>query len=325
MRGAAFFSILAALAASPAPFAGAEPVRVLTYNAGLLKVFGSDKVPLVDARALAAPRELARFAAEENPSLILLEEIWQDQYARDIAKNLSGLGYSAVQPDVHTVVGLNSGLLLLVKPPFSVAEWKFTPFTTTTFIDGFARKGILSAVIASSASGARFALIGTHTVAVDTTNGQPRDKDQVKAIMAQASQITAAIEERSQGGSLPVLALGDFNVGPGYVDAAYRALADTRGLVEAEDLLHPGAPLITWDPGNPLVQYGGYPEEPAAAIDHVFFRGGASLGWTALSTRVVLTEPVEGLRVSPPKGGTSVAAPLSDHYGLMVDLELGHL
>jgi endonuclease/exonuclease/phosphatase family metal-dependent hydrolase len=315
-------ALAAALAAGSVASVAAEPIRVLTYNVGLLKVFGSDKVPIVDARAKLAPAELARYAAQDDPTVILLEEIWQDSYARDIAGVFAGLGYASVQPDVHTIVGLNSGLLLLVKRPFAVVEWKFTPFARTTFIDSFARKGVLEAVIEDTTTAARFALIGTHTVAVDTNNGTPRDRAQVDAVMAQAAQIVKALESRSAGGSMPVLALGDFNVGPGYADAAYRAIADTRGLREAGEAMFPGAPLVTWDPGNPLVKFGGYPEEPAAKIDHIFFRDGASLSWTPVSARVVLTGTVEALRVSPPKGGPAVASPLSDHYGFMAELEL---
>jgi diaminopimelate decarboxylase len=48
---------------------------VLTYNTGLLRVFGSDYVPIVKERAAAAARELARFASAQSPDLIVLEEV----------------------------------------------------------------------------------------------------------------------------------------------------------------------------------------------------------------------------------------------------------
>jgi endonuclease/exonuclease/phosphatase family metal-dependent hydrolase len=303
---------LAAFAVVVAGAAAAEPIRVLTYNVGLLKVAGINFVPMVDARAKLAPREIARFAADADPALILLEEIWWDSYAQDIEKEMAPLGYAAVQPKLYSILGLNSGLLLLVKQPLAVVEWKFTPYARTTFVDGLARKGVLEAVIEDSRTGVRFAFIGTHTVAVETNNGQPKDKTQMNVIMAQIAQLVAALEARSAGGSLPVLALGDFNVGPGFADAAYREVASVKGMREAGEALFPGAPLVTWDPGNPLVKFGGYPEEPAAKIDHIFFRDGASLAWTPARARVVLTDPVEGLGASP----------LSDHYGFMAELEL---
>ncbi|HEY9595335.1 MAG TPA: hypothetical protein VHE79_12720, partial [Spirochaetia bacterium] len=169
--------------------ATAAPYTVVTYNLGLLRAFGADYVPAVDARTKAAPAALARLVSDARPHVLLLEEVWEDRAADAIAKELSPLGYTVVHPDVHTIIGLSSGLLLCVAQPLKVVGWKFTPFQRTTFTDGFARKGILEATIEDTSDGARFALVGTHTVAVDTNAGVPKDKGQVDAIMAQAEQI----------------------------------------------------------------------------------------------------------------------------------------
>ncbi len=254
-----FFLSLFALITLSAGAAFAQQLTVFTYNLGLLRVFGSDLVPQVEARAKAAPAELARFAAGTPADIMLLEEVWRDPYADAIAAALAPLGYAAVRPNVHSIVGLNSGLLLLVKQPLKVVDWKFTPFGRSTFTDSFARKGVLEATI-EDASGARFAVVGTHTVALDTDNGTPTDKGQVAAIMSQAAQILGALANRSQKGSIPALLMGDFNVGPGYVDEAYRAIADSGSLRETGATLQPGAPLTTWDPGQSAGEVRQVPE-----------------------------------------------------------------
>jgi hypothetical protein len=312
--------VLAALLAL-SPSAPAEQLTVLTYNLGLLHAFGIDFVPTVRMRAKAAPSEVARFASADTPDIILLEEVWRDAYADSIAAAVVPLGYAAVRPNVHSILGLNSGLLLLVKQPLKVVDWRFTPFGRTTFIDSFARKGVLEATI-ETGSGLRFVLLGTHTVALDTNSGFPTNKGQVNAITSQAAQILAALEASSREGALPVLLMGDFNIGPGYVDEVYRSLLDSGGLREAGAVLQPGAPLITWDPDNPLVKHGRYPNEPSARIDHVFFRDGGVLTWSPRDCRVAEIDSVPGLSVVPAGGGPSVPTPLSDHYAFLAVMEL---
>lgn len=67
-------------------------IRILTYNLGLLRVLGSDYVPMVDARAKAAGPEIARFASDESPAVMLFEEVWYASQADTIMKELSPRG-----------------------------------------------------------------------------------------------------------------------------------------------------------------------------------------------------------------------------------------
>jgi len=313
--------LLASLAFFP-PTAFAEPYTVVTYNLGLLRVFGSDYVPAVQARTRAAPAALTAFVTAEKPRIMLLEEVWEDAAADAIRKALTPLGYSAVKPNVHSIIGLTSGLLLLVREPLRVSEWKFTPFSRTTFLDSFARKGVLEAVLEDPSTGARLAVVGTHTVAVDTNNGQPKDKGQLDAILAQAGQIRAAVTARSSRGSLPVLLLGDFNVGPGYVDAVYRRISGMEGLRESGQTVASAAAAVTWDPGNPLIRYGGYPNEPPAKIDHIFLLDGGGARWTPTAVRVVMSDVQPGLVLTPKGSTTQVPIPLSDHYAFLAEVDL---
>jgi endonuclease/exonuclease/phosphatase family metal-dependent hydrolase len=323
MRRAAVCLLAAGLVSLGAASASAQSYTVLTYNLGLMRAFGFDLVPIVESRAAAAPAALAKLASEIAPQLILLEEVWRDPYAKAIEAALAPLGYSAVMPNVHSIIGLSTGLLLLVHAPLSVVDWSFTPFTKTTFIDSFARKGVLQATVKDVGTGAQFALVGTHTVAVDTNDGVPKDKAQEAAVLAQIAMVRAALASRSQGGAMPALVMGDFNVGPGYVDDAYKAILGDGSLVEAGAVSGAG-PLTTWDPENPLVKYGGYPSEPAAQIDHIFLQGGGGSTWTVQGVQVVMKDMVPGLQLAPKNQKASVATPLSDHYAFLAEISLGH-
>jgi endonuclease/exonuclease/phosphatase family metal-dependent hydrolase len=301
--------------------AAAAPLTVLTYNLGLLSFLGYDFVPTVQERAEAAPAELARFARERSPDIMVLEEVWKNRTAVDVTEALEPLGYTVVRPKGLTVVGQQSGLLVAVKRPLRVASWSFSVFRKSTFIDSLGRKGVLRAEIENADSGTRFVLLATHTVALDTDGGIPVDEKQVAALASQLQRVLVVLEQASASGGLPALLVGDFNVGPGYADASYRLIADAPGLKEA-GAAATGTPLVTWDAGNPLVAFGRYPNEPAAKIDHVFFRDGGAWHWTASSVEVVFTATVDGLSLVPSKGAAPVPTPLSDHYGLLATLEL---
>ncbi len=301
----------------------AAPLSVLTYNVGLLRVFGSDFVPMVRERARVAPREIARFAAERSPDLIVLEEIWTDAQAKAMSEALTPLGYDLIGPKRCTLIGRESGLLVAIRQPIRVVSWSYIPFGKSTFIDSLARKGILQAVLEYPGAGAaRFVLLATHTVAVDTDRGIPTDEEQVAAVEAQARMILALLDQASASGDLPGLLVGDFNVGPGYADAVYRLIAEAPGIREAGAAAALGAGFITWDPANTLVRYGRYPNEPAAKLDHVFFRDGSTARWQAIEVDVVFTRPVDGLALVPEKGAAAVPAQLSDHYGFLATLDL---
>ncbi|MCX7040290.1 MAG: endonuclease/exonuclease/phosphatase family protein [Spirochaetes bacterium] len=296
---------------------------VLTYNIGLLRILGIDLVPAVDARTRIAPRELARFARQNAPDIMLLEEVWDNRTAAAIEGELSPLGYASVRPRGRGPGCLGSGLLLLVRSPLEVVDWSYTPFAKNTFSNSFARKGVLGALLEDpSEPGARFALVGTHTVALDTVKGQPKHKTQLAAFHAQAAQVLSVLDARSSQGSVPVILLGDFNVGPGYADAAYRRIAGEEGVIEAGESVGFSAPRVTWDPLNPLVRYGRYPDEPPAKIDHVFLRDGGFSRWKVLGVRRVFEVPVVGITMRPSKRADAIEVPLSDHYGFLAEVEL---
>jgi endonuclease/exonuclease/phosphatase family metal-dependent hydrolase len=322
MKRATAATIIIMLPILIAVSAAAAPLKILTYNLGLLRAVGFDFVPTVRDRADAAPREVARFARESSPDLIVLEEVWKNAHAVAITEALAPLGYDVVRPKGCAVVGKEGGLLVAAKQPLEIASWSFSAFGKSTFIDSLGRKGVLQAMIENPVDGTRFALLATHTVAVDTDRGSPIDEKQVAALTTHLQHILSMLEQASPAGSIPVLVAGDFNVGPGYVDASYRLIADAPGMREAGAVSAPGEAFVTWDPANPLVKYGRYPNEPAAKIDHVFVRDGTTHRWHVARASVVFTQTVADLELVPSKGAAALPTPLSDHYGFLVELDL---
>jgi endonuclease/exonuclease/phosphatase family metal-dependent hydrolase len=303
--------------------AAAAPLSVLTYNLGLLRVIGINFVPTVRDRAEAAPEQIARFAREQSPDLIVLEEVWKNAQAKAITEALTPLEYAIVRPKGCSIIGKEGGLLVAVRQPLRIVSWSFSPFRKSTFIDSLGRKGILQAVIEDPVADARFMLLATHTVAVDTDRGTPVDEKQVAALTTHLRLVLSKLEQASAEDNLPVLVVGDFNVGPRYVEASYRLIADAPSIREAGAVATPGEALLTWDPENPLVKFGRYPNEPGAKIDHVFLRNGSTARWQVVRTSVVFTQTIAGLALVPSKGAASVPTPLSDHYGFFAELELG--
>ncbi len=296
-------------------------LKFLSYNLGLLHAMGSDHVPEVKKRAKAAPAALAAMATELKADIILLQELWTGKLAAPIEKAMMALGYKAYRPRNTSIIGLNSGLILFVKAPYTVGTWSFKPFKKTTFIDSLAKKGILRARI-ENADGGAFFFLGTHTVAVDTKAGIPDDAAQLAAMNAQMRELRDALIEEGNRTGLPVLLAGDFNAGPAYVEESYRIIADSPSVIDVAEILYPGAQPPTWDRANPLVAYGNYPNEPDANIDHVFLLDSKSAAWKVVAAQAVGKESQPGLFLKAKKGVEPVALPLSDHYGWFAELEL---
>ncbi len=189
--GVLLATVLSAAAAQPV---FGQRYTILTYNTGLLRVAGVDLVPAVCARQRVVAREIAAFVGRESPDIVLLQEVWKNGTASAISRSLAALGYSSVRPHGCSPICLGSGLLLLVREPLRVVQWTFTPFAKRKGLDAFARKGVLSAVVEGPAAGERFAVLGTHTIAVDTVDGVPKDEAQFAAFLAQAAQLRSALD-----------------------------------------------------------------------------------------------------------------------------------
>ena len=267
--GLALAVILAAVVAQPA---FSQRYTVLTYNTGLLRVLGKDMVPVVPARARIVARELAAFVAAATPDIILLEEAWKNSTASAIAKALTPLGYTSIRPRGCNPFCLGSGLLVLLREPLRVVDWDFAAFTKRPGLEVVSAKGVFTSVVEDpSAGGARFALVGTHMTALDTIDGEPKDKGQLDAFLSQAAQVVAALDSVSGGGTLPVILLGDFNVGPGYADAGYRAITGAAASPRRASSSFPAPRSSRGTLPIPLSAWGGIPwSQPPRSITSSF-------------------------------------------------------
>lgn len=111
----------------------------------------------------------------------------------------------------------------------------------------------------------------------------------------------AAVDHMLRAAGNDAILLGDFNCGPSVRSAAYRRIL-RAGVADAH--IAAGAPEApTWDAENPYNQAGRFRNDPSQRIDHVFVPHGSGIG--VGQAKIVL----DGER------------PLSDHYGLMVQLD----
>ena len=114
-----------------------------------------------------------------------------------------------------------------------------------------------------------------------------------------------------------VLIAGDLNAGPGVSDSNFRQIL-TAGFVSLHDFLHGEVLEPTWDPLNALNIEGPHKHCPPQRIDHVFVRRNdiETARITPISSEVCLKNPVVPIVT---KKNVSV----SDHYGLLTELEIG--
>jgi endonuclease/exonuclease/phosphatase family metal-dependent hydrolase len=149
---------------------------------------------------------------------------------------------------------------------------------------------------------------------VHTTAGGLLRHPEAGAVDALRGRQIAEARAALDGDGAAILA-GDFNCGPGASFANYQAMLDAGWIdcsAAASDFGEP-----TWDPGNPLNRGGPHRTSPAQRIDHVLARrADVETGRVRpLASRVVLREPRVAI-------GPGKAVPLSDHYGVQVELEL---
>ncbi|MCB0417933.1 MAG: hypothetical protein KDD39_09800, partial [Bdellovibrionales bacterium] len=111
-----------------------------------------------------------------------------------------------------------------------------------------------------------------------------------------------------EGKKTPTLVIGDFNVGPVLGGDNYQSVLKSLELKSAFFVLETPQPSsATWDQKNKLVAEGDFSTDPSDMVDHVLFN---EAFFKVQSAAVVLKENL------PNK-----AYPLSDHYGLLVELQ----
>lgn len=308
---------------------GFEDLKILTYNVGLLSahLYG-DIVPLVKERARLLPKVLKPFLEKEKVDLVLLQEVWDDRHRDALVKLFSTAGYQTRCPKQKPLLlgrhlQYGSGLMLTVPSNVKIHRWDFYPFDTHAgWAASLARQGILAAKLEGPAK-IPFIVLGVHMQAFDTQGGTRVDPAELAAFQDQARQINATLKQWSLNGKYPVILLGDFNIGPGYVDLEYRRFLAPNFRMKN---LMTRSTAISWDKNNYLVRHGTYPNEHLLA-DHIFVRDSLHhLGrWTPLGARIVFKETYPISVTLCYSGGMApgmpvtihYTTPLSDHYGVL--------
>jgi len=177
-----------------------------------------------------------------------------------------------------------NGLVTLSRHPIIGGE--FHPFRSARFPDSLVTKGALKTTIEVT-PGMRINLWNVHLQSGDATEIRCR----------QVAELAAWVRH-AQDGQVADLVTGDFNCAPG--SEPYRQLVNRIG---------PGALELSHE--SPLITYhGSDPDRSGArALDHLFVR---------------LRQPAQTVQAQPEVAFTAGESedPLSDHYGVLVRLDL---
>jgi endonuclease/exonuclease/phosphatase family metal-dependent hydrolase len=281
-------------------------LKILTYNVGLLRIkfFGRTVVepaPYVDERYA----HLAAALLASGADIIALQEIYDRGQQARLAHDLSDVyPYCEFSP---TRPGRRLGAALMIFSKYLITDAEHilfhdVPFDERLFVD----KGMIIATIKAGAFGT-IRLANTHC----TSGGAIHNPEGNFTNHARSKQYRQIFDTLNRDHSLTRFAIGDFNAGPEAAKENYHEL-QTHGYVSAWNACHQlSAP--TWDPKNELNAHGPHRATSAQRMDHILFRDGENFQTKVKNAQIVLSEPC----VTVPSGKVTI----SDHYGLMTELE----
>jgi endonuclease/exonuclease/phosphatase family metal-dependent hydrolase len=280
-------------------------IRILSLNAGLLRRFAGllEPAPAVMARLVALPEALR----EHDADLIALQEVYDGKHQAFLIRALrASYPFAVISPARHWI-GLGDGLLFLSRCALDVS---FCPFSAGPVEERWlARKGVLGVTLRAPE---RLRVLNVHTSA----GGLFRHPESARMDALRERQILQLLGVAAERRDVPVAIVGDLNAGPGVSDANYR-LFERHGYTDVYARLHPAGEEPTWDPRNPLNVGGPHRACPPQRIDHAFVRRADLEGGVVLPRRC---EVVLGEKCVQQANRRRV--PVSDHSGLLVELEL---
>ena len=210
------------------PCASADCLRVLTWN-----VHG---IPFITPSPPARLRNVAAKIREQQPDVVLLQEIWSHAYARQLARDLPGyhlrFGGGCARPFPC------GGLVVLVRAASSWAPSAATfvaydasaPWYRFREWDGIVKKGIVLLTLARGCTDETIGVVNTH---LQTEYGY-LGRNYTDLRRQQLEQLADVVRTRFRG--LPVVIGGDFNTGAEERSGLYAShlatLADDRTVGE---------------------------------------------------------------------------------------------
>jgi len=280
-------------------------LRILSLNAGLLKLFGrSVPVPFVRERVLALPSQLRKTACD----IALLQEVYGDSTRRWLAESLKDTYPFAIYPRKKRNFGLENGLMTFSRFPASGDLELFTDAALDeTFFDS---KGFLITrhQIAKE--------VTLNTVNLHTTAGGMFRLPEHRAIDLIRSRQIKQLLTRALSLNSPLVIAGDLNAGPGVSEKNYQQMLGA-GFLSIHDLIHGQTSEATWDPNNTLNSHGPHKICPPQRIDHLFVKSTdlASNRIGAVSSTICLKEPIVDI---PGQKAVTV----SDHFGICAEFDV---
>lgn len=312
-----------------------ERIKVLSYNVGLFTApIVGDQVPVVEERAKKLIEILPVDVIAKNVDVGFFLELWNDRHATDLGRALKSKDYTVFRPTDRVPGAYGSGLLLALKKNYRMVYGPlFVGYTQQAGIQKLTRHGMVFALL-ETPNGKRFVLAGTHTQAVSTKDGKSTNPGEYFAIEEQVKQLKKLLDIWTYKQTYPALLVGDFNVGPNFVDSIFEQVMNLPGMVNhSVNASAPWGNAYTWDKQNPLVKFGLFPNDNTALIDHIFTSDGIKEEWSEIKTEVVYYDSYQ-LPATESKSNkkfrektlspatNSYVTPLSDHYGLEGEFEL---
>jgi endonuclease/exonuclease/phosphatase (EEP) superfamily protein YafD len=264
----------------------ADCLRVLTWNL--------HAIPFIAPRPETRLHNVADKIREQQPDVVLLQELWAHAYARLLARDLAdeyrlttatGCGRPFPCGGLAVLVRLGSGWTAAA--PTFVAYGATAPWYRLFEWDGIAKKGMLRVRLVRG--GESLALLDTHLQTEYTRYG----RDYTAIRRDQLEQLARTVAD--EPGARPAIVGGDFNTSPGERSGLYETHLARLGDDRTTELRIACGECGT-RPSLP---------RPARWLDHVFTRGFAA---TATAARIV---------------NDGIDQPFSDHDGVLVRLEYG--
>lgn len=290
------------MARNPSTLAISDMLRIATFNIGLARLHLLGKtlregVPHQAARLPAICAWLSR--NEERVDVWLLQEA----YGRDVVAQLArSTGFRVVAAHDN---GPDAGLVMLLRRDIRIGQPATLQFPVVDWVERFiARKGMQ--FVDLEVAGQRFRVGNMHT----SYDGRGRQKIAAMAPEVRRRQIGTALDAMAEASADHTLVLGgDFNASAAYEPESFR-LGAAQGWKDArlDAVEWNDAGVTSWSNANPIIN-GDSPDQD---IDHVWVRPAAP-GLTLRSRHVATRHTV------PLPDGQMI--PLSDHYGLAVEVD----
>jgi endonuclease/exonuclease/phosphatase family metal-dependent hydrolase len=279
-------------------------ISILGYNTHLFEGIGAGVLDALQSTNIVnlfyddarRRQELVTFIDAQNADVVCLTEVWADGNTGDLGKgffiNNLKAKYPHVCRDNKGSLSLGSGLLMLSKSP--MANCKYTEFPTSSGVDAYAAKGVLTATVTYHAKKVIVSL--AHTNADDGPKERAVRADQIKTVLTDIKTQSKSFE------ILPVILIGDLNIIGGseeYKDLA-NSMGNYAGMIDAYRYLHPNSPGITYDgTKNSLIKrFAPKDVQVQARLDYSFVRGATPVKFEIFENE------------------------MSDHYGYVVEYDL---